>query len=947
MFWMLIKRLASRPGLTLSLMVGLAAASTLAATVPIYADGALKRMLVMELSAPPPPPAGPDELVPPSPPPGTFWVTATGFGPVAELESYLQTELPQALEAPVSVVSAGGRGRLRGMWRPEETEGLANEVRRFGAPAYSSGLWDEARVVEGRLPRAAIATEENPLPPLVEAVVSQATLDEWQIQVGDTLRFLINPDRPDQGEWEALIVGAIVPMDPDAPFWYDPRYPSLDEARYSSRWLNHYLWLVEADFAQFVAPLPGMDSWGFHMRLDPDDLAVASVPTAIRGLVRIEQRIPSLRPGARVEVSPLQGLAGFSRKATDLRLPLAMLTVPGLLVVAFFVGLVASLAVEGRRAEVAALTSRGASRLQILAAFAFEGLLLAGVAAATGPPVGMVTARFVGAAVGFLRFVDRSPLPVAPSADAYLYAGAAAMLGWLAYLLPAVPLLRGSIVTAKQAAGRSGGTPFWEKAGLDLLLLGACAYGYRILARGVRLSADDPALLADPLLLALPAAALFGAGLLAARLFPWVISLLMWLTNRWAGPSLSLALTQLSRQPARYRPLLVLLVLTTGVGVYSAVAAHSLDRTAVDRIRYRVGADLVLEEQWRIDSETGVAREPAFLTHQRIPGIEAAARVLTMTVQYEPAAEALLSAPLVAVQPHEFSQVAWFRADLAPAALDQYLLLLARDPRAVLVTPQFAQTFDKRVGDPIDLVPDWALFPSGNLDPDQERLRQPRAELYIAGIISYWPGMTGPSFFVANLDTVEQLFGIRPYQVWLRLADGMQPAAVVKGLAGEGIGVLKGTSAEAEVYWLHTGIPWVTLAGILSLVFLTALLVTLLTFWLYVVLGLSARLPQFGILRAIGVSVPQLLGAIGAELLLVVAVGLLSGSAAGGLACRIFVPLLAREEAGPPFQVLGRAEDLTRLFAIIGLIALVAFGRVALWTVRVRLHEAIKMGEEA
>ncbi|NLN29242.1 MAG: hypothetical protein GX161_13565 [Firmicutes bacterium] len=74
--------------------------------------------------------------------------------------------------------------------------------------------------------------------------------------------------------------------------------------------------------------------------------------------------------------------------------------------------------------------------------------------------------------------------------------------------------------------------------------------------------------------------------------------LLAWVTGRWSGVSWSLTLRHMARGSGQYAPLLLLLIVTTGLGIYAAAAARTMDRNLVDRIGYRFGADVVLQEQW-------------------------------------------------------------------------------------------------------------------------------------------------------------------------------------------------------------------------------------------------------------------------------------------------------------------------------------------------------------
>ena len=64
------------------------------------------------------------------------------------------------------------------------------------------------------------------------------------------------------------------------------------------------------------------------------------------------------------------------------------------------------------------------------------------------------------------------------------------------------------------------------------------------------------------------------------------------------GAPLAMALWQIARAPQQTTPLVLLLVMTVGMGTFNAVVARTLDRNFADRVQYNVGADIVMHERW-------------------------------------------------------------------------------------------------------------------------------------------------------------------------------------------------------------------------------------------------------------------------------------------------------------------------------------------------------------
>ena len=66
---------------------------------------------------------------------------------------------------------------------------------------------------------------------------------------------------------------------------------------------------------------------------------------------------------------------------------------------------------------------------------------------------------------------------------------------------------------------------------------------------------------------------------------------------------LYLTLTQLSRSSKAYYPLMILLILTLGLGVYNASAARTIDLNSTERTLYQYGTDVIVQTVWEGKTE--------------------------------------------------------------------------------------------------------------------------------------------------------------------------------------------------------------------------------------------------------------------------------------------------------------------------------------------------------
>jgi putative ABC transport system permease protein len=138
--------------------------------------------------------------------------------------------------------------------------------------------------------------------------------------------------------------------------------------------------------------------------------------------------------------------------------------------------------------------------------------------------------------------------------------------------------------------------------------------------------------------------------------------------------------------------------------------------------------------------------------------------------------------------------------------------------------------------------------------------------------------------------------------------------------------------------------------GILSLGFLVSVIITLAGYVLFWFFNLSGRVVQFGVLRAMGLSRKQLTGMLLLEQLFTAGLAIGLGVLIGKAVSMLFLPFLQTtenvEETVPPFRVVFESSDTNQLFVVVGFMMLVGALLLFLHIRRLRVHQAVKMGEE-
>jgi putative ABC transport system permease protein len=380
--------------------------------------------------------------------------------------------------------------------------------------------------------------------------------------------------------------------------------------------------------------------------------------------------------------------------------------------------------------------------------------------------------------------------------------------------------------------------------------------------------------------------------------------------------------------------------------------ALTLDKHLTDQVYYQVGADLNLAELGESTEEPAQPTMPGqpatpkeqegekwlFLPvseHLQVPGVRAAARVGDYTAIAR-LGERRETGRLIGVDRVDFAQVAFFRRDFgAGQSLGALMNGLALGRNHLLVSRAFLVRYGLGVGDHL-------LLTAQVLDERAE------TEFIVAGVLDLFPTVYPEegSFFVANLDYIyEQLGGMFPYDVWLRLQADADPTAVVEGVRELGLRVVAAGDARGLIVAEQSRPQRQGLFGLLTTGFLAAAGLTVLGFLLYSVVSFRRRFIELGMLRAVGLSVTQMAAFLAGEQALIILTGGAIGTGLGVWASRLFIPFLQVGPQTPPFIVRIAWSDLLVIYGIFGAMLAVAVAVLAGLLVRMRVFEAVKLGE--
>jgi putative ABC transport system permease protein len=462
------------------------------------------------------------------------------------------------------------------------------------------------------------------------------------------------------------------------------------------------------------------------------------------------------------------------------------------------------------------------------------------------------------------------------------------------------------------------------------------------------------------------------------------------------------------------RFLMIFLIMTVSLGLFFANTARALNRNAEERVSYEIGADVVMQEDWDSNSGELAAEsarnaadaalearqnsastveevqqavsdstddddtdstvqyvEPAIERFENLEGVEHVARVLQksgITVESDlmkvpvvqdesdkmpngdssdsgknKTATSTSNVNMMAVSPGEFSQVCWFADRLLPVQINNYLEALSECPQGVILSSAFRDSYGLKLGDSVSV--SWG----GNESFD----------VTVLAFVDYWPTMnpytlakdgTYMNFAILNLEYVNVMTNVEPYEVWIDLADGTLTEDFYESIENSDIEPTLLRVASQEIITEKTDPMLQGMNGALTLGFIIIMIMCIIGFLMYWILSIKSRTLQFGILRAMGMKYREIIAMILYEQLLTSGAAIFAAIFIGGFASDLFVPLFqylyTPSEQVPGFVIIPQRSDYLKVYAIILVMLLISFAVLGRLIQKINISKALKLGED-
>ena len=955
------RRLIAQRGLAIATAVGLIVSVSLVMSIPLYTDAVYYQILQDELGA------SDDSSL--QRPPFAFMFRYVGslngavdLEDTEQADTYLTGPAIETLGIPHEMTVRYFRTDNFRLFPTADLEYAdIKDPLEWVSFATVSDVESYITLLEGAMPAPSGNDQTAP----VDVLVTKQLADALGLQTGEqyvTFQSSASTDSARAVQVPIRIAGIWQAIDPDDPYWF-----------YRQSVFETQLFVPEETFVNRLSPFiedeVAQALW--YLIMDGSAINTDDVGALVNNITLVNQRTTSLLANTRLEYSPFEPLQRYRRSSRFLNILLYAFSIPIVGLLFAFIGVVVGLAVERQRNEIAVLRSRGATVLQVLGIALLQAIILGAVALAGGAFVSQSIAKLIGSTRSFLDFTVETDLRIIVTNTALRFGVYAVLVAVVAQVIPSIGAAKHTIITYKQERARTLRPPLWQRIGLDFLLMIPAGYGAYLLRQQGAItdntsSASNSSLFDNPLLFLVPALTTLALTLLLLRILPRIMAALAWIAARSNSVGFLLASRYLARDPGSYSAPLLLLILTLSLSIFTASLALTLDNHLFDRTYYKVGSDVRLAELGVFEDEAAAVGEPGapaagaaaatansddsaipesrwvFIPvdeHLKVDGIKAAARVGDFNGRLQ-LQDSWQDAKFIGIDRIDFPNSSYWRRDFAPASLGALMNALAVTPSGILLPRLTMQQYSVKVGDPINV--QVSSFTYGA-----------QMVMTVVGEIDYFPTWyaedDGP-LIVGNLDYLfEQFGGQVPYDVWSATEPGIDYETMSDELGDLDLRVLDYQASRQRIASAQREPSRQGLFGVLSVGFLAAALLTVLGFLLYALFSFRRRFIELGTLRAIGLSPGQMTTFLAWELIFLIALGLTAGTFLGILISQIFIPSLqigsAATDLIPPFVVEIAWDAVTRIYALFIALFAIALLVLAVLLLRMKIFQAIKLGE--
>lgn len=793
----------------------------------------------------------------------------------------------------------------------------------------------------------------------IEVVVSRKTMMEQDLMVGEELYLADVRDQQDE-PYKIRVVGVFQNSDENDAYWVKSpdsmaKQFFMDENLFKSLFVN------------YEDPRYQWNSY-WNVLLSYNNIKSEQVGHILDTLETFNNKIEKIDCYFYQEFFS-ELLKDFQKKQTKLENILFLLEVPIFILLIIFIYMVNNQMMLLERGDIAVLKSRGASNAHVISIYFFQGLIFALLGLALGIPLGLYFCYVLGNANAFLEFVSRTALELEFTYKAMVAAILCASLSLGITLVLAFFHTRETIVSYKRKMNkRNQKMIFWSLI-TGIAFLGAAAYGlysFKLHADTLAQSMENGKGL-DPLLFCSAIFFILGSAFIIQSIFPIVVNLIFRLGKSIWNPSAYASFQKVIKGSDNQGFIILFIILTVSLGIFDATLARTINGNEEDRIVYATGADLVLQEKWvsnknDIQSYITTLRamgqnvdessfdvfyiEPDFNRYTRLEGVKEATKVLVNNNIKVTLDSGKVTTTLMGINTKEFGEVAYFKTSLLDTHWYHYLNDIAADENGIIVSANFRDMYGYKIGDSLTYSDDMGSTRGT-----------------ICAFVDYWPSYQpvvkkadkdgvvkeiNQFLIVANLTKVQKVWGITPYQVWIKVKDStsfVYDFAVKNNVEFEAFNDLSSKIIHKNNDPFFQGTN-----GVLTLGFIIILLICAVGFLIFWILSIFSRTLQFGVYRAMGMTITEILGMLLQEQFFLSVIPIALGLLIGNYVAKLFVPLIqiayTSSEQIIPLEIIKQKDDQIKILIIVGCMVVLCMIIIGKLISDMKITKALKLGED-
>ncbi len=650
----------------------------------------------------------------------------------------------------------------------------------------------------------------------------------------------------------------------------------------------------------------------------------------------------------------IEVLQQFQQEENKTGETLWILQMPILVLLAAFIMMVSKQLLALEHTELAVMKSRGIGKSRIVLLYMGQSLILGIVSCILGIPIGILLCQVLGSSNGFMEFVIRERLYFNIWNKNILLCCFISLLVFM--IVTIIPVLRygdTTIVEHKQKKGSLGSLSIGRRLGLDFIPILTGGYGY-FRFRGKETELTEQILEGkslDPLLYFSSSLFILGAGFLVIRLIPVLVQIIFSIGKKLWNPPLYASFIRVIRFRHQQNFIVMFLILTIALGIFNVQIARTINANDENNILYRNGAEIVLQEMWGDNQKivaadsTGTTRlsyqEPDFNKYLNIKGVQSAAKVYMGSA----AVDGNRQIELMGIDTKEFGETAWFTNELLDTHWFHYLNAMNQSSYGVLVSESFRKEMGYQLGD--------TLYYTVNG-------YQTRGIIF--GFVDYWPRFNPASvlefrgtaldvenyLIVAHRSHLQSLMGIVPYHIYIK-TDG-KSSEVYDYLLEEGIPISYYSDAAQAIIDHKNDAVLQGTNGMLTVGFITVLLLCIIGFFIFWILSIQSRTLQFGIFRAMGMRMREIMEILVNEQIFITGTSVIAGVLVGIITSKLYVPLIqiayASKENILPLTVINRTQDTMQIILAVSVMIIVSIGILGVLISKTKITQALKLGED-